>query len=96
MYRADKHNAADALSRQLNYASEVEENSCLLTLQSKLKAMRTVTSESLKFSKRKLNEMNYARCMSDVSVSVGCKLTIRDEFKMDWHELPESSMREAQ
>ena len=94
MYRAGKHNAADAFNKQLNYASEVEENSCLFTLQSKLKAMKTITSESLEPLKRKPNEADCVRHINDVSASVRHKPTIREKFKMNWHKLPESSMKE--
>ena len=40
--------------------------------------------------------MNYAWCMSNVSALIKCKSIIRDEFKINWYELPESSIREAQ
>ena len=89
-----KHNTADVFNRQLNYTSEVEENNCLLTLQSKLKAMRTITPESFKPLRGKPNEMNHARHMSGVSALMKCKSIIRDESEMDWYKLPESSMRE--
>ena len=55
--------------------------------------MRTVTSKLFEFLKRKLNEMNHIKCISDVFVSVKCKLVIRDEFEINWHKLPKSSMR---
>ena len=64
------------------------------TLQSKLKAMKTIIPESLKFPRRKLNETNHIKCMSSVSASMRHKSTIKDEFKMNWHKLPESSIRE--
>ena len=78
MYRVNKHNAADVLSRWPDYASEVEENSCLSTLQSKLKAMRIITLESLKSLKGKPNEVNCAECVSSMTTLVGCKLAIQD------------------
>ena len=93
MYRAGKYNTADTFSRQPNYASGIEEDSCLLTLQSKLKAMKTVTSESLEPSKGKLNEADCIRCVSSMSASVRHKLIIWEKFKMDWHKLPESSIK---
>ena len=89
-----KHNTADVLSKQPNYASEIKENSCLPILQSKLKAMKTVTPKLFKLIKEKLNKVNYIKCMSDVSALMGHKPTIRDKFKMDWHKLPESPIRE--
>ena len=94
MYRVGKHNAADVSSKWPDYASEVEEDSCLPMLQSKLRAMRTVTSESLKPSRGKPNEADCAKHVSGVSVLVGHKSIIREEFEMNWHKLPESPMRE--
>ena len=76
MYRAGKHNAADASSRQLNYASDVEENNCLPMLQSELKAMRTVTPESLESPRGKPNEADCAEHMSSMTTLVGHKLAI--------------------
>ena len=93
MYRAGKHNAADVPSRQPDYASGIEENSCLPTLQSKLRAMETVIPESLELPRGKPNEVDHTKHVSNVSASVGHKLTIREEFKMDWHKLPESSIK---
>ena len=63
-------------------------------LQSKLKVMRTVTSESFKPSRGKPSEADCARHISRVSALMRYKLTIRDESKRDWHKLPESPMRE--
>ena len=96
MYRVGRHNAADVLSRQLNYVNSVEKDSCLFMLQSESKAMRTVTPESLKSPKGKPNKADYVEHINNMSTSVGYKLIIRDEFKMNWYELSESSMREAQ
>ena len=53
--------------------------------------MKTVTPKSFETLKGKPNE---ARCVSGVSTLVKCKPIIRDESEMDWHKLPESSMRE--
>ena len=88
-----KHNTADVFSKQPNYANEVEEDSCLSMLQSKLKAMRTVTPESFKPSKGKPNKTDHARHISNVFTLMRYKPTIRDESEMNWHKLPESSMR---
>ena len=96
MYKVGKHNAADVFSRQPDYANKVEENGCLFMLQSKLRAIGTVTPESLEPPRGKPNETDCARHISSVSALMGCKPTIRDKFKMDWHELPESSMKETQ
>ena len=63
-------------------------------LQSKLKIIKTVTSESFEFLKKKPNKMNCAKCVSGVFTLIGCKLTIKDESEMNWHKLPESSIRE--
>ena len=76
MYRAGKHNAADALNRQLNYASGIKENSCLSTLQNKLKVMRTVTPESLESPMRKPNEADRAEHVGNIITLVEYKLAI--------------------
>ena len=96
MYKAGKHNAADAFNKQPDYANEIEENSCLSTLQNKLKVIKTVISKSSEFSKKKLNKINHIKCVNDVSALMRCKLTIRDKFKLDWHNNPQirSSMRQ--
>ena len=47
-----KHNAADVLSRWPDYASEIEKNSCLPILQSKLKAIEKTISKLLEFPMR--------------------------------------------
>ena len=56
--------------------------------------MRTVTSESLESPRGKLNEADHTKHINDVSASVRCKLIIKEKFKMNWHKLPESSMKE--
>ena len=68
VYRMGKHNAANVLSKQLNYASEVEENSCLLMLQSKLEVIKETTSELFEFPTGKSNEADHARHISDVFI----------------------------
>ena len=83
MYKTDKHNAADVSSKQPNYISEVKKDSCLFMLQSKLKAMRTVISESFKLLRRKLNEINHIKCVSDVFALIRCKLIIKDESEIN-------------
>ena len=52
-------------------------------------ATKTVTFKLFKFSKKKLSETDYIRCMSNVSVSIRYKLIIRDKFEINWHKLPE-------
>ena len=46
--------------------------------QSKLKAIKIVTPESLKFLKGKLNEVNHTKCMSGITTLMRCKLIIQD------------------
>ena len=68
VYKTDKHNTADAFSRWSDYADEVEKNNCLSILQSKLKVIKKAISELLEFPKEKLNEVDYTRHISDMSV----------------------------
>ena len=93
MYRADKHNVADVFNRQFNYVSEVKKNNCLLTLQSKLKAMRTVTPKSFEPPKGKPNKADHTKHINSVFTLMRYKSIIRDEFKMNWHKLPESPIK---
>ena len=88
-----KHNAADVFNKQSDYTSEIKKNNYLFMLQSKLKVMRTIIFESFKSSRRKLNEANCVKYVSDVFILMGCKSIIRDESEMNWHKLPESSMK---
>ena len=76
MYKVERYNTADAFNKWPDYASDVEEDSCLSMLQSEPKAIRTVTLESLEFSKGKPNEADCTECVSCIITLMGCKLAI--------------------
>ena len=76
MYRIGKHNAANVFNKWFDYASEIEENSCLFIFQSKLKVIRTVTSESFKFLIRKLNKTDCTEFVSNMTTLMRHKLAI--------------------